>query len=504
MGRRSPYDQPDEKVQGYDASQWLGGIGAGAASGAATGSVFGPVGTAVGGIGGALLGALQTSQEEAAYKAAQEQQNALNKQLASRDVYDRMLQQQGLQTAGAREEAGLQARQAAARGGLTPGAAAALEAQTQTDVAGALAAQRPSMFLAAQQADLARRNQVLQEFSTAQQLANNSQPEDWSEALGGLTKAAALYGSMNKGTSVPGEVPAGTTSQPSELGATQGTQAARYAAGAVGGAGVTDAMLLPTAGLAGLAGAAVATPGTPAATPEPAGSLPPETGVAAAPSPVAGASPTRIAPRKAAPVMGPVAPPTGVAPPATGADGQAFSTMENFSQQTTPAKNFSENPTPEINFSEQPTSPRIDNFYQPDIQTFLQAPLPPGMDYSSFNDEQLGQLGVAPETLSAAREPDVKKKADALLSVVGTQEQSQMKLRDTHRLAQTPTPQMAAQAFASDQQAQHEQDVQFLLSSPTGVSDYNAYLQTSGMTDSPDVLRNYLQMRVAQTFYGGR
>lgn len=195
-GKRYPTTDDPEY---YNAGQWLGGIAAPAATGAAAGATFGPYGALIGGAGGALIGGIDTALSQDAYLAAQAQQAALNKELASTDVYDRMLQQQGLLGAAGRNEALLAARQGASRAGLTPGAALALERQAVADSQAADAAQRPGMFLAANQADLARRAQVLDEYNIAQGLANNAQSPDLSGMYGQLAGAVSKYGTAYGG-----------------------------------------------------------------------------------------------------------------------------------------------------------------------------------------------------------------------------------------------------------------------------------------------------------------
>lgn len=194
-----------EELDHYDPLQWLGGIGSTAASGAAAGSAFGPVGTAVGGLAGGLAGAFNTYQNEQAYLEQQRQQLALEADLQSRDVYDRMMQQQGLASSAGRDAALNEARLAASRAGLSPGAAVGLERQVTREFAQDQAAQRPGMFLAAQQADLARRQQVLSEYETAQNLANNAAPPDYSELFGQVAGAAAQYGRMTEPTRAAAE-----------------------------------------------------------------------------------------------------------------------------------------------------------------------------------------------------------------------------------------------------------------------------------------------------------
>lgn len=193
-GQKTGQWRPDE----YGTDKYLLGTGSGIASGAEAGSAFGPWGALVGGIIGGGVGAAQTAEQDKAAQDAQMQQHALEQDLKSTDVYDRMAQATALQGQQARQRAVLDARQAAARAGMTPAAAAEFERQAGLQVDAAMAAQRPSDFLAAQQADLARRQQVLQEYNAAQGLANDAAPTDYSQLWGGLMQAANTYGSMNK------------------------------------------------------------------------------------------------------------------------------------------------------------------------------------------------------------------------------------------------------------------------------------------------------------------
>lgn len=185
-----------DEIEGYDAGNYLAGIGGAAASGAAAGSTFGVPGALIGAGVGGLVGAFNTYEQEQAYLEAQRQQLALNKDLQSSDVYDRMMQQEGLLNAASRDQALVDARTAAARAGLSPAAAIALERSTARGVAADQAAQRPGLFLAAQQADLARRQQVLSEYEAAQNLANNARPPDYSELFGQVAGAVGQVGAM--------------------------------------------------------------------------------------------------------------------------------------------------------------------------------------------------------------------------------------------------------------------------------------------------------------------
>lgn len=192
------YYEPDEELDQYGASDWATGVGTGALTGATAGSAFGPWGTVIGGVVGAGAGAIGTYVDQQKYLAAQRQQQDLERELRSRETYDLMLQQQGLNDARARQEAVLQARQAAARGNLSAEATAMLEQQALTSLAEAQGAAKPGLFLAAQQADQARQNQVLAQYGAAQELATRATQGvgAWQQGLGTAAQGAALVGTM--------------------------------------------------------------------------------------------------------------------------------------------------------------------------------------------------------------------------------------------------------------------------------------------------------------------
>lgn len=198
---RSNYQATRATDYKYNASDWIGGIGSGAASGASAGSSFGPWGTLIGGIGGAMVGGYTTGKDQEKARIAAEQQDALNRDLNSRDQYDRFLSQAALSNAVRNQDQTLQAQQAASRGNLTGAATAGLLQQTSRDQAMQASAEKPGMFLAAQQAEQGRRAQVLQEYQVAQALANNAAPQDRSQMWGDLSQATAMYGTMKKGRS---------------------------------------------------------------------------------------------------------------------------------------------------------------------------------------------------------------------------------------------------------------------------------------------------------------
>lgn len=199
-GTGSNYYSDPEEVENLDTATWATNVGGSTLSGATAGlSVGGPWGALIGGVLGAGVGVATTAEQERAYREAQEQQNTLNQDLQSRDVYDFMLQQQGMAASSQREDARLAARQAAARGGLTPAAAAQLEQNAVQGVNVAHSAALPGVYLAAQQADLQRRGQVLDEYTVAQQLATQNAPPDYSQLWGQVAAGAAQYGTMTGG-----------------------------------------------------------------------------------------------------------------------------------------------------------------------------------------------------------------------------------------------------------------------------------------------------------------
>ena len=193
------YYEPDE-LDYYGAGEWGAGVGSGLATGAAAGSTFGPWGTLIGGVVGAGVGAFGTYSDQQKYLEAQRQQQELEKELRSRSVYDLMLQQQGLSDARTRQEATVNARQAAARGNLSPQATAMLEQQAMNDLAFAQSAAKPELFLAAQAADRARQQQVLQNYGVAQGLASTATAGigGWQQGLGAAAQGVALVGQMQQ------------------------------------------------------------------------------------------------------------------------------------------------------------------------------------------------------------------------------------------------------------------------------------------------------------------
>lgn len=200
---RDPYAVADDPIDTYDTGDRLKGIGGGAASGAAAGAAAGPYGALIGaGIGG-VVGAFTTQEQEDAYRQQQQQQHDLQHDLQSHDQYDRMLQNSGLGSALQRQEAVLSARESAARGGLTPAATASLEQRALADANFQFGAERPALYLAAQQIDLARRNQVIQEYQASQGLADNAQPQDYSQALGAATSAVSQLATVKSAPASP-------------------------------------------------------------------------------------------------------------------------------------------------------------------------------------------------------------------------------------------------------------------------------------------------------------
>jgi hypothetical protein len=196
-----PYEEEDE-FQGAGTGDWLAGIGSGAASGAVAGSSFGPWGAVIGGAAGGLFGAGRTYLGDQAAYEEWERQQALQAELdAVGTDFDTYLASQALAGSIQSRRAAQQAREAAARGGLTEAAGIALEQQAVADVNRAQQAGRASSFVAAKQANLAERQQILDEFQGAQGLADGSAGSTAAMDLawGGLTEGASQLGSMQGG-----------------------------------------------------------------------------------------------------------------------------------------------------------------------------------------------------------------------------------------------------------------------------------------------------------------
>lgn len=197
------------------AGQWFGNIGGGAASGALAGSTFGPWGSVIGGVVGAGVGAFQTAEQNRYGKMAWEQQDALNRDLGDKTMSQQILTDAAMRARRDEEAAVLHARQVAAAKGLSPEAAAGLEVQARQEAARNREASMPGIYEAAANADLARRQQTLAEYETAQSLANNAAPPDYGEAFGQLAGAVSALGASRQESQAftPTRVPPVTDAQ---------------------------------------------------------------------------------------------------------------------------------------------------------------------------------------------------------------------------------------------------------------------------------------------------
>lgn len=189
----------------YGVAEWGAGIGGMAVAGGALGSEILPGwGTVIGTGVGALAGGVMTSEQEKQYLAQQEQQAALERDLGNTDPLNRTLQAFALghreQTAGAVQAA----REAAARGGLTPDAAAQLEMQARAHASEQYSQALPALYESAAQANNQRRAEVLNEYQVAQGLAQEG--TDYGALAQQLAGAATLAGRTMKTTQKVPEV----------------------------------------------------------------------------------------------------------------------------------------------------------------------------------------------------------------------------------------------------------------------------------------------------------
>lgn len=172
---------PTNQNQNDDEYQ-LGGLGwgtniaSGAASGALTGSALGPIGAGVGGVLGAGAGVIQSLSQQKALDAEAARQAQLDAELeqAAAD-YDLFRMGANLATAQRGAAGELAAKQSAARGNLTAGSSAQLQASAAADQAAAAVQGQAEMGMAAQQAKLMQQGQLLNEYRTAQDLANGTE-----------------------------------------------------------------------------------------------------------------------------------------------------------------------------------------------------------------------------------------------------------------------------------------------------------------------------------------
>ena len=198
-----------------DPGTYLSNIANYGASGASAGSAAGPWGALIGGVVGAGVGAFQGKQTDDELRAAFEQQQQLESDLAGAGSdFELYLQDQALAQGIARQEGEIGARQASARAGLTPAASESLAMQSQQGVDQAYMAQRGPALMAAKQAELGERQQILSEYELAQSLADR--------AVSDTDRLAQVFGGVGEGMGALGEMGAfdkfkGATSTASDV-----------------------------------------------------------------------------------------------------------------------------------------------------------------------------------------------------------------------------------------------------------------------------------------------
>tara|TARA_R110000751_G_scaffold307286_2_gene428015 strand:- start:5155 stop:6747 length:1593 start_codon:yes stop_codon:yes gene_type:complete len=180
------YTEADFWGGGQDKAGLQGAM-SGAASGAAIGSAGGPAGivagAGVGFVAGGITGELSFQEEQDAMAAAALRDMELEKELDAVDNLEQYLTSTNVANAGVRQQGTVEARQAAARGGLgeAQGQAFAQSSASAADLSQSkrLAAAIP----AAGQADIMEKRMILEEEGTRQEFMN--------DALSGLGDADA-------------------------------------------------------------------------------------------------------------------------------------------------------------------------------------------------------------------------------------------------------------------------------------------------------------------------
>lgn len=212
----------EDQLTGLD---WATNIGSGAATGLATGAAFGPVGMGVGAGLGAGLGVVKSVVQNRELADAAAQQADLDRKLAMKQNVDAFQTSSALALGAQRAQAQQEADAQAARMGLTPGSAANLRTAALSQVNAQGAQDRAAGMGAAAAADRANREEILNEFNTAQGLANNatSGSQRLDDTYAKLTEAASYLSGMR--TKPATEVPLNVTElQPKTLGEPQSIQ----------------------------------------------------------------------------------------------------------------------------------------------------------------------------------------------------------------------------------------------------------------------------------------
>ena len=200
MGKGTRGREDKDAVEGLGAGHFLGNAASFGATGASVGgSVGGGIGALVGGVVGVGTGLVKAGVQNRAHKDEQFRQLRLEEDLrnAGRLNTDSFLGDQAIQQSSRRQQTESKAREAAARGGLSPAATAQLELDSRiAEDSGALLG-RASAFNAAADSARADRQQVLNEYLSAQELANGSANagKDIDTAFAAAAKATAIAGS---------------------------------------------------------------------------------------------------------------------------------------------------------------------------------------------------------------------------------------------------------------------------------------------------------------------
>jgi hypothetical protein len=208
------YDDDEQYISGGDAAKTLfGGAASGAIGGAALGTtVFPGIGTAggalIGGVAGLAAGAGDLFTQRAAAKDAAEQQRRLDNQLAKQNAdFDMYLADAALGEGQETQIAGQRAQEAAARGGLDQGQAYRLEQQGLNEASRRSADKQQAGMMAAVNSSVARRNQTLNEFQSAQTLANNAMDTgpSYVQGLGAIAGSAAQIAALQSANPKAGQ-----------------------------------------------------------------------------------------------------------------------------------------------------------------------------------------------------------------------------------------------------------------------------------------------------------
>ena len=191
---KSKYTSEEDKQDGTkSAGTILSSAGTGAAAGA---QVAGPWGALIGGAVGLGAGSIKAGKDQEQDIAAREQQAALEAALNDNSLA-MALQQQAIAGQQAKEQNVAATEQLAATMGLSPGDTARLMNQAAASSDMTYQQNIPGAILQARQAELVRKQGVLAEFTTAQDLMNNATTEPLGPEYAQAAGALAQLGEMN-------------------------------------------------------------------------------------------------------------------------------------------------------------------------------------------------------------------------------------------------------------------------------------------------------------------